>query len=143
MITTIMNAFVMFLAIFLRSAIEGTNLFSSTMFVILLIVAILNFLLAFFGFLGAKNTFFYGNYSLLFGSFLAGIYLTLDFAGWEYFTSSIVIILFSGFGLIIGVIFDLVRKKKDIDRLIVNKVLMVVLTVLLLVPLVLVISDIK
>jgi uncharacterized membrane protein YdcZ (DUF606 family) len=109
----------------------------------------INLLYAFVGFLGAKNTFFYGNYALLFGSFLAGVYLTQDIAGWQYFTSAIMIILFTGFGMIIGIVFDLIGRKhvegSEIEKhsIRLNKVLMGILTVLLILPLVLSIKDIN
>ncbi|MFP4457493.1 MAG: hypothetical protein ACLFPS_07525 [Clostridia bacterium] len=140
LLTIVINAVLMILGYVIANLVKGGNPFNGAMFVILFFACILLLIFAVIGFFGGKHTFFYSNLALAFGSFLAGAYITEDFAGWEYLSSVLMLFLYTGIGLITGIIFDFFYRKKDYSNLVekssvkINKIFIAIISILLFLP---------
>ena len=140
LLTILINAVLMILGYVVAHLVNGSTPFNGVMFVILFFASILLLIFSVIGFFGGKYTFFYANFTIAFGSFIAGAYITEDFAGWEYLSSVLMLFLYTGIGLIAGIVFDFFYRKKEYISLEekssvkINKLFIAIISVLLLYP---------
>ncbi len=140
LLTILINAVLMIFGYVVANLVNGGNPFNGAMFIILFFASILLLIFSVIGFFGGKYTFFYANFTLAFGSFIAGAYITEDFAGWEYLSSVLMLFLYTGIGLIAGIIFDFFYRKKEYDNIEekssvkINKLFIAIISILLLYP---------
>jgi len=142
LIAVLINAIFMIGGYLITKFIFGGTSFNGAMFVVLFFAAIIILIFSIVGFFGAKYTFFYTNFALALGAFVAGMYLTEDYAGWEYLTSVLMLFLYAGAGIIVGIIFDIINKRKaDIknspnNEIKINKIFFPIFLIILLYPII-------
>lgn len=82
-------------------------------FLLYIFVFIINLVINLIGYLQLKYLYITLSISLLFSSLLGNIYTINTFAGWEYLASTLIFGLHLTIGLIIGIITELIFRKKD------------------------------
>jgi hypothetical protein len=142
LLALLINAIFMFGGYIITKIFLGGNAFNGVMFIVLFFAAIIILIFTVVGFFGGKYTFFYTNFALAFGAFVAGMYLTEDYAGWEYFTSVLMLFLYAGAGIIVGIVFDIVNKRKtntnnsNDNEIKLNKIFLPIFVLILIYPII-------
>ena len=111
--TTIIYFLIITIIPLIIASVFNAEFLKGGVFLLYLFVFIINLIINLIGYLQLKYLYITLSISILFSSLLGNIYTINTFAGWEYLASTLVFGLHLTIGLIIGVITELIFRKKD------------------------------
>ena len=111
--TTIIYFFIITIIPLIIANFFNAEFFKGGVILLYLFVFIINLVINLIGYLKLKYLYIALSISILFSSLLGNIYTINTFAGWEYLASTLIFGLLLIIGLIIGIISELIFRKKE------------------------------